>query len=228
MKKANKMMALTMAAAMLVPQMAFAGESEQTTFNIFAGVSALSPDNSEKPLVQQMNEAMGVTIDWNCVSGDTLTEKKNLILNAGVDMPDAFMAAELTDYELINYGSYGVLIPLEDYINEETMPNLTALAEKRPELLATATMPDGHIYGLPGISEMVTLMMMELILELVLSRSLLLSIRIGWRRLEWKCRQHSMNSTMYLLHLRKMTAMEMVMQLMRFRCPLWQTIGVLE
>lgn len=32
MKKANKMMALTMAAAMLVPQMAFAGESEQTTF----------------------------------------------------------------------------------------------------------------------------------------------------------------------------------------------------
>ena len=154
MKKANKMMALTMAAAMLVPQMAFAGESEQTTFNIFAGVSALSPDNSEKPLVQQMNEAMGVTIDWNCVSGDTLTEKKNLILNAGVDMPDAFMAAELTDYELINYGSYGVLIPLEDYINEETMPNLTALAEKRPELLATATMPDGHIYGLPGISEM--------------------------------------------------------------------------
>ena len=93
MKKANKMMALTMAAAMLVPQMAFAGESEQTTFNIFAGVSALSPDNSEKPLVQQMNEAMGVSIDWNCVSGDTLTEKKNLILNAGVDMPDAFMAA---------------------------------------------------------------------------------------------------------------------------------------
>ena len=90
MKKANKMMALYHG-----KMMAFAGESEQTTFNIFAGVSALSPDNSEKPLVQQMNEAMGVTIDWNCVSGDTLTEKKNLILNAGVDMPDAFMAAEL-------------------------------------------------------------------------------------------------------------------------------------
>ena len=77
-----------------------------------------------------MNEAMGVTIDWNCVSGDTLTEKKNLILNAGVDMPDAFMAAELTDYELINYGSYGVLIPLEDYINEETMPNLTCIGRE--------------------------------------------------------------------------------------------------
>lgn len=97
---------------------------EQTNFSIFAGISALSPDNSEKPLVQQMNEAMGVTIEWNCVSGDTLTEKKNLILNAGSDLPDALMAASLTDSELLTYGGNGLLIPLEDYINEETMPNL--------------------------------------------------------------------------------------------------------
>ena len=70
-------------------------ESKQTNFEIFAGVSALSPDNSEKPIVQQMNEAKGVTIDWNCVSGDTLTERKNLILNAGTsNLPDAFMAAQ--------------------------------------------------------------------------------------------------------------------------------------
>lgn len=31
--------------------------------NIFVGISALSPDNSEKPVIQQMNEAIGVTID---------------------------------------------------------------------------------------------------------------------------------------------------------------------
>jgi putative aldouronate transport system substrate-binding protein len=129
-------------------------DTSVTNFKIFAGISALSPDNSEKPLVQQLNEAMGVTIEWNCVSGDTLTEKKNLILNAGNDLPDALMAAEMTDSELITGGSSGLLIPLEDYINEETMPNLCKIIEKRPELLATCTMPDGHIYGLPGISEM--------------------------------------------------------------------------
>ena len=127
---------------------------EQTNFSIFAGISALSPDNSQKPLVQQFNEHMGVTIEWNCVSGDTLTEKKNLILNAGSDLPDALMAASLTDSELLTYGGNGLLIPLEDYINEETMPNLMKIVEKRPEMLATCTMPDGHIYGLPGISEM--------------------------------------------------------------------------
>ena len=163
MKQWRKWMAAGLTAIMAVStaacgstggtESASSGE-EQTNFSIFAGISALSPDNSEKPLVQQMNEAMGVTIEWNCVSGDTLTEKKNLILNAGSDLPDALMAASLTDSELLAYGGNGLLIPLEDYINEETMPNLMKIVEKRPEMLATCTMPDGHIYGLPGISEM--------------------------------------------------------------------------
>ncbi len=163
MKQWRKWMAAGLTAIMAVSTAACGGTGgtdsassgeEQTNFSIFAGISALSPDNSEKPLVQQMNEAMGVTIEWNCVSGDTLTEKKNLILNAGSDLPDALMAASLTDSELLTYGGNGLLIPLEDYINEETMPNLMKIVEKRPEMLATCTMPDGHIYGLPGISEM--------------------------------------------------------------------------
>ena len=129
-------------------------DTSVTEFHIFAGISSLSPDNSEKPVIQQMNEAMGVTINWDCISGDTLTEKKNLVLNSGTDMPDAFMGTSLSDYEIITNGSNGIFIPLESYINEETMPNLSKLVEERPELLATCTMPDGHIYTLPTISEM--------------------------------------------------------------------------
>ncbi len=132
-----------------------ASDSSVNEFDVFAGISALSADNSEKPVVQQMNEAMGVTINWNCVSGDTLTEKKNLILNAGgEELPDALIGADLTDYEIITNGTNGIFIPLENYINEETTPNLMKLIEERPELLATCTMPDGHIYSLPNISEM--------------------------------------------------------------------------
>lgn len=128
---------------------------KQTSFKIFAGVSELSPDNSEKPMVQQMNEAKGVTIEWNCVSGDTLTERKNLMLNAGSDnMPDAFMAAQLTDNEIMTCGTRGLFIPLEDYINEDVMPNLCSVLEVRPDALASCTMPDGHIYTLPNFSEM--------------------------------------------------------------------------
>lgn len=159
----KKMTAVGLTAAMALSMAACGGKSgggageidtTQTNFKIFANTSALSPDNSDKPLVKQMNEAMGVTIEWNCVSGDTMTEKKNLILNSGDDMPDALMDAQMSDIELITGGSTGLLIPLEEYINEETMPNLMKLIEKRPQLLATCTMPDGHIYGLPTISEM--------------------------------------------------------------------------
>ena len=158
-KKVNRLAAMGLTAAMVLGVTACGGsggsgetaevDTAQTNFKIFAGISALSPDNSEKPMVQQLNEAMGVTVEWNCVSGDTLTEKKNLVLNAGSDLPDALMGAQLTDSELITGGSSGLLIPLEDYINEETMPNLCKIIEKRPNLLASCTMPDGHIYGLP-------------------------------------------------------------------------------
>lgn len=158
----KRLVAIGLVAAMAMSVTACGGKKEEaaavdtsvTNFKVFAGISSLSPDNSEKPLVQQMNEAMGVTIEWNCVSGDTLTEKKNLLLNAGNDLPDALMAAGLTDSELMTYGGNGLLIALEDYINEENMPNLMKIIEKRPELLAACTMPDGHIYGLPTISEM--------------------------------------------------------------------------
>ena len=166
----RKLMALGLAAVMTVSLAACTGggtgsgtasstgsgtEAKQTNFTIFAGVSALSPDNSEKPIVQQMNEAKGVTVDWNCVSGDTLTERKNLILNAGTkNLPDAFMAAQLTDNEILTCGSNGIFIPLEEYINEETMPNLWSVLQERPNALAACTMPDGHIYTLPSFGEM--------------------------------------------------------------------------
>ena len=127
---------------------------KETKFSVFAGIGSMSPDNSEKTLIKQMNETKGITIDWNCVSGDALNERKSLLFGTGVDMPDALMGAAISDYDLNTYGSQGLLIPLNDYINEETMPNLMKLVEKRPNLLATATMPDGNIYGLPSIAEM--------------------------------------------------------------------------
>jgi len=163
-KLMKKVISIMLVTAMVVLMTACGGNEKPTSttdsnaevkeFKIFAGIGSLSPDNSEKPVIQQMNEAMGVSIDWTCVSGDALIEKKNLVLNAGTDMPDAFMGADLTDHELITNGANGIFIPLEDYINEETMPNLSQVIEMRPELLATCTMPDGHMYSLPTITEM--------------------------------------------------------------------------
>ena len=50
---------------------------------------------------------------------------KNLILASG-DLPDAFYKADFTDSDLVTYGQVGLIIPLEDLI-EEYAPNIKAL-----------------------------------------------------------------------------------------------------
>lgn len=138
------------------PSSSTVGSSADSNFKIFARIGAMSPDNSEKTLVKEMIANVPVTIEWIQVSGDdgALAERKNLIFGAGTDYPDAFMGAALSDYELSTYGSRGVLIPLEDYITPEIMPNLFKIKEQRPDAIAAMYMPDGHMYGLPTVAEM--------------------------------------------------------------------------
>ncbi|MDE6974485.1 MAG: hypothetical protein K2P38_15570, partial [Lachnospiraceae bacterium] len=69
-KTLTKLTAAGLTAAMAITMAACGGKSQggenevdttQTNFKIFANTSALSQDNSENPLVKQMNEAVGVT-----------------------------------------------------------------------------------------------------------------------------------------------------------------------
>ena len=122
----KKVISLILALCMLMSVTVFgtAVAEEKPTFHIFAGVTSMSPPNETKPLVKQLNEAAGIEVTWENVTGDMMTERKNLIFAAAEDLPDALMNASLTDYELMNYGDQGMLIPLEDYITPEIMPNL--------------------------------------------------------------------------------------------------------
>ena len=150
----TRILSLVLAVVMLMSIAVMASAEETTTFKIFAGVGTMSPDNSTKPLVQEMNAAKNVEIDWECVAGDDMiAERKNLLFAAN-DLPDAFMGASLSNYEIISYGADGAIIPLEDYITPEIMPNLCKIIEERPDMMATCTMPDGHIYTLPTVGEM--------------------------------------------------------------------------
>lgn len=152
----KKLVCMILTLCMLGSMMAsFAiAESDVPTFRIFAGVTSMSPPNETKPLVKQINAAMGVNVEWENVTGDMLTEKKNLLFADPDGLPDAFMNASLSDYELQNYGDQGLLIPLQDYITPEIMPNLWKVLEQRPNMLAQVTMPDGNIYSLPSGGEM--------------------------------------------------------------------------
>ncbi len=145
------LLALAMLLAVIsVPAMA----EGQTEFVIMGGQSALSPGYQNNVVLNQLMEECGISIEWNTMS-DSLSEQVNIHI-AGGDLPDAFMGVGFSNYDLATYGDDETFIDLTPYINEEVMPNLTAILEAHPEIRAAITQADGRIYGLPSAEQMGT------------------------------------------------------------------------
>ncbi|MCD8367437.1 MAG: extracellular solute-binding protein [Clostridiales bacterium] len=167
-KHAKKLLALLLATAMACSLLTGCGGSSdsgtsdgdgeaatQTEFDIVGGQSALSPGYDDNEVLNQLQENVGITINWETMTSDTLGEQVNIRI-AGDSLPDAFMGVGFSNYDLSNYGADGTFIDLTPYINEETMPNLTAILEEYPEIRSAITMSDGCIYGLPAAEQMGT------------------------------------------------------------------------
>ena len=129
-------------------------DTEQTSFDILGGQSALSPGYDENTVLNEMQENAGIEITWETMS-DSLSEQVNIRI-AGNQLPDAFIGVGFSNYDLATYGSDGTFIDLTPYITEEYMPNLTAILEEHPEIRSAITMADGKIYGLPAAEQMGT------------------------------------------------------------------------
>ncbi|SFF03651.1 putative aldouronate transport system substrate-binding protein [Paenibacillus algorifonticola] len=124
---------------------------EAVSLRMVSPKAALAPKYSEMEIFKRLEEQTNVKIEWENIPDTDFAEKKNLLLASG-DLPDAFYGAGFTDYELINYGKDGTIIPLEDLIDQYA-PNLKALLDRRPDIKSSITAPDGHIYGLPSFEE---------------------------------------------------------------------------
>ena len=159
---ANKKMTALCMAAMLAASLgsvASASESgitfpleESYSFSIMTRAENDSEqDFSKKALVQRMEAATNVQVDYQTIPADQFDEKSKLALSKK-GMPDVITKMYIKPYDILSYASKGIFIPIEDYI-EEDMPNLKAVLEKRPEVKAAITSADGHIYTLPFINE---------------------------------------------------------------------------
>ena len=152
MKKAFlKMLVLTLALTMLVGSSALAVQltpfaDEPVTLTVATQVdSAFAlPENSwvwtffEKELNLQF-EVEQVTDSANY----------NQLTFASGNMPDLYIAMNLTSMDVMNYGvAEGQLVALDEYIDNGSMPNLAKVYEQYPEARAKVTCPDGHIYSL--------------------------------------------------------------------------------
>ncbi|MCM3040762.1 extracellular solute-binding protein [Paenibacillus motobuensis] len=117
-------------------------------------LSIMAPDMGiqnwkDMPVMQEMEKLTGIKIEYRNAPRDSFDTKKNLVFASG-DYPDIFFAAKLTQAEEQTYGSQGILLPLEDLIDEYA-PNIKKALEDNPDIRKSITAPDGHIYSLPRI-----------------------------------------------------------------------------
>lgn len=126
--------------------------AENVTLKMMSQSAALAPnDPNEKLIFQRIEEDTNVHIDWTNYKAD-FAEKRNLDIASG-DLPDAIFNAGAGDYDLLNWAESGVIVPVEDLI-DQYMPNLKKIFDEYPEYRQLSTAPDGHIYSFPWIEEL--------------------------------------------------------------------------
>ena len=129
---------------------------ETVTLKMLTHAPAISEqDPSKRAIFQRLEEETNVKIDWTCYVDDQFGDKKNLALSKKDTLPDVVFNAGMSNYDLLRYSKQGVIIAVEDLI-DEYMPNLSKILNENPEYRKMITAPDGHIYSFPWIEELGT------------------------------------------------------------------------
>ncbi|MCT1901404.1 extracellular solute-binding protein [Oceanobacillus sojae] len=126
---------------------------DELELTFFANKPAQNEGNDWNDILiwNEYRDLTNVDVNWNLVSPDALEENRNLALGSG-DLPDAFFLAQLTNTDLLRYGSQGSFLALNDLIDEYA-PNLKELMESDPTIEKAITFPDGNIYSMPALIE---------------------------------------------------------------------------
>lgn len=98
-----------------------------------------------------LEEKTNIHVDFSIADPKNLQEKLNLALSSG-DLPDVILNLDVSPAQQMLYGSQGVIIPLQDLI-EQNAPNVKKMFNERPEIKQAITAPGGNIYSLPRVND---------------------------------------------------------------------------
>lgn len=107
---------------------------------------------ADMPTLQEYSELTNIQFEYETPPRSDFATRLNLTFASG-DLPDIIYAGgpnSLNASMEVDYGEQGLLIPLEDML-EEYAPNFYALMEENPEIRQSITTTDGHIYALPNV-----------------------------------------------------------------------------
>lgn len=109
---------------------------------------------NDMDFIKDYEDKTNIHMDITTPPQSEFKTKLNLDFASG-DIPDVIYAGgpnTLNAAAEVDYGSQGLLAPLEDLIPEYA-PNFNKLMEENPEIKKSITTTDGHIYAIPHINE---------------------------------------------------------------------------
>ena len=131
-----------------------AADAKPVDVSVFS-VQETNIDLPTNKFTKFVEEKFNIKFNLELIPSDGAKEKRQISLASG-DYPDAYMLTAYIDQfsqaDVLKYGKQGVLIPLNDLIDQYA-PNIKAAMEANPDLKAFNTAPDGNIYGLVAYSQ---------------------------------------------------------------------------
>ncbi len=153
----KKVFALVLALCMMftccgaLAEVSFPLEEEVTLTAFVLGMSG-GVDYTDNYVTQWIKEKTNVNIDFTyAVSGDDGKTKLNLMIYSGEELPDIFIATGWSKAECALYGAEGVVIPLNEYL--EDCENWNRFNEECPGHYEDLVMSDGNIYTYGDVNE---------------------------------------------------------------------------
>ena len=110
-------------------------------------------DPNKRTIFKRLEEETNVHVDWTAISSDQWGDKISLNMANANTLTDFVFTASFGDNDLIRYADQGVIVPVEEYI-DNYMPNLKAVFDKYPEYRTMCEDADGHIWALPWIEQL--------------------------------------------------------------------------
>jgi len=141
------------AAEVSVEDLSFPLQETATITGMISYPVGTEEEPNNRTIFKRLEEETNVHVDWTAISSDQWGDKISLNMANTDALTDFVFTAGFSNSDLLKYADQGVILNLEDYI-DEYMPNLKAVFDKYPEYRTMCEDEDGHIWALPWIEQL--------------------------------------------------------------------------
>lgn len=123
-------------------------DQEGATLSILASnswYSTVDLTSDDASIIKEVEKRAGVNVDWTLIDPTTYTDAVSPMLASGSDLADIVFLPDLDPNS--SYIKSALFEPLDEHF--DLMPNFKAYLDANPNIKASLTATDGHIYYVP-------------------------------------------------------------------------------